>query len=57
MEIAWSQVRAAGRMGENLKLQHRQSIKRRCGGDLWLQGYTARESVLCSIGNIFDCVH
>ena len=27
-EIAWRQVRALGRMGENLKLQHLQSINR-----------------------------
>jgi len=28
MEIAWRQVRAVGRMGENLKLQRLQSINR-----------------------------
>jgi hypothetical protein len=28
MEIAWRQVTAVGRMGENLKLQHLQSISR-----------------------------
>jgi len=28
MEIAWHQVRAVGRMGENLKLQRLQSINR-----------------------------
>ena len=28
MEIAWRQVRAIGRMGENLKLQRLQSINR-----------------------------
>ena len=28
MEIAWRQIRAVGRMGENLKLQCLQSINR-----------------------------
>ena len=28
MEIAWRQVRAVGRMGENLKLQRLQNINR-----------------------------
>jgi len=24
---------------------------------LWLQGHTARASLLCSVGKIFHCVH
>ena len=34
MEIAWRQVRAVGWMGENLKLQHLQSINR-CVSSVW----------------------
>jgi hypothetical protein len=29
----------------------------RCAGGLWLQEYTARASLLCSIGKIVHCVH
>jgi len=29
----------------------------RCAGVLWLQGHTARASLLCSVGKIFHCVH
>ena len=28
----------------------------RCAGGLWLQGHTARASLLCSVGKIFHCV-
>ena len=28
-----------------------------CAGGLWLQGHTARASLLCSVGKIFHCVH
>jgi hypothetical protein len=29
----------------------------RCAEGLWLQGHTARASLLCSVGKIFHCVH
>jgi len=29
----------------------------RCAGGLWLQGHTARASLLCSVGKIYHCVH
>ena len=29
----------------------------RCAGGLWLQGHTARASLLCSVGKLFHCVH
>jgi hypothetical protein len=29
----------------------------RCAGGLWLQGHTARASLLCSVGKIVHCVH
>ena len=44
-------------MASYVRCRERNETLHRCAGGLWLQGHTARASLLCSVGKIFHCVH